>query len=538
MTGSARRGGAVLRDARRVPAGEVVEADLCIVGGGASGIALALEMIGHPWRVVVLESGDLEVRDAAQALAAAASEGRHYRDLDASRVRALGGTTHVWGGWARPLEACDFEARDWVPHSGWPFPRAHLDPFYARAHAVWRLGAYDYAPDPARGGAPPAAGGRGGAVEEVVFRIAPTRFGAAYAGRLRQAPNVTVLLHASAVELTLHADARTASGVRAATLAGNRFAVAARAVVLAAGGLENPRLLLASGGGRRGGVGNAHDLVGRYFADHLHVPVGVFTPPTLAAARRYQPRRRDGVAVRAGLSPTAAASRRGRLLGCGATLHNAADPHDLLSPGPSRGGYRSLGVVARALRRGRLPDGLAGHLGAVVRHADEAVALAYRRLRPPAPTRMTLGIRAEQAPNPASRVRLDDAVDALGVPRVRLDWRVADRDLASLAAARALFAAALGPGRVELFPDDGPGGWRDRIAPGAHHLGGTRMHDDPRSGVVDASCRVHGTANVYVAGSSVFPTGGWAPPTLTIVALAVRLADHLKARLAGAGSAG
>lgn len=520
----------MLRDARRVPADSEIDTDLCIVGSGASGIALALEMIGRRCRVVVLESGDTEPCGAAQALASAVSEGRHYRDLDASRVRALGGTTHVWGGWSRPLDECDFEAREWVPHSGWPFDRAHLDPYYARAHSLCRLGAYEYAADRCSEGGL-HRGAPHGDVEEVMFRIAPTRFGSEHTGILRAAPNVIVMLHANALALTLRGDARTARGVHVATLAGNRFTVAARIVVLAAGGLENPRLLLASSGQGPRGVGNAHDLVGRYFADHLHIPVGSFTPGTLASARRYQVRRCEGVGLRAGLSLTPAARRRERLLGCAITLHNCADPHDLLSPGPTRGGYRSLRVLTYALRRGRLPEGLAGHLGTVMRHADEAFTLSYRKLRPPAPTRMTVGMRAEQSPNPASRIRLDESVDALGARRARLDWRYTEQDLRSVAAAQLLLARSLAPGQLDIFPEDGPDGWARRLAPGAHHLGTTRMHADPRSGVVDPSCRVYDTTNVYVAGGSVFPTGGWAPPTLTIIALAIRLADHLGGQL-------
>lgn len=517
----------MLRDARGVQADDLVEADLCIVGGGASGIALALEMVGCPWRVVLLESGGVEPCESTRALTTTLSEGRPYAGIDVSRVRALGGTTHVWGGWAHPLDDCDFEAREWVPHSGWPFARAHLDPYYARAQALWRLGAYDYRVERPLGARPsPAAGDAHAETQEVLFHIAPTRLGAEYGDRLRGAPNVTVLVHANALDLALHTDMRAARGVRVATSAGNRFTVSARFVVLAAGGIENPRLLLASGG--PSGLGNAHDVVGRYFADHLHVPIGTLTPPTLAAGRRYQVRRRDHALVRTGLSLTDAARRKARLLGAAVTLHNSADPHDVLSPGPLRGGYQSLSVLAKSLRQGQRPNGLAGHLRTVLRHADEAAVLAYRKLRPPPPTRMTIGIRAEQSPNRVSRVRLDESTDPFGVRRARLDWRLTDQDLGSIAAAQQLFARALAPGLVDLFPSDGPDGWISRIAPGAHHLGTTRMHRDPHAGVVDPCCRVHDTPNVFVAGSSVFPTGGWAPPTLTIMALSIRLADHLK----------
>ena len=522
----------MLADARAAGPGQVIATDVCIVGGGAAGIALARQLIGHRLRVLLLESGDLQHREATRAFDDVASVGTPYHALDASRVRALGGTTHIWGGWCRPLEEGDFEARAWVPQSRWPFPRAHLDDWYARAHALCGLGPYDYrvtrwARDPSS--RLPTAGDP--LVDEMLLQIAPTRFGAAHRGALRDAANVTVMLDAHVLGLMMNAAGTVARGVRIATPAGVRVTVEARVVVLAAGGIENPRLLLASSGDRAGGVGNAHDIVGRYFTDHLHVPIGTIRPQTPAAGRRYQVRRVGDTRLRLGLTLTEAARREYRLLGSAVTLHNTADPHDVLSPGPSTGGYRSLMTLARAMRHGEYPDAPARHLVTVLRHADEALALSYRRLRRPALTCLTIGLRAEQAPDRDSRVTLDEAVDRFGVRRARLAWRVSDRDLDSVARVQALVARSLAPQQVAMFPRDGAGGWLSRLAPGAHHMGTTRMHRDPRAGVVDEHCRVHGTTNVYVAGSSVFPTGGWAPPTLTIVALALRLAEHLAARL-------
>jgi choline dehydrogenase-like flavoprotein len=531
----------VIGDARTIPADRVIGTDVCIIGGGPAGITLAREMVGRAWRVALLESGDLDVRAEAQTLNGAVSRGDPYRDLDASRVRALGGTTHVWGGWSRPLDACDFEEREWVPHSGWPFPRSHLDHAYARAHAICGLDgpdgldahahdAYDIARLEEGTGTRPSLAGDPD-VDEILFRIVPTRFGAAHLPALRSAANVEVMLHANALGLAMDAAGSTARGVRVASVAGNRFVVEARIVVLAAGGLENPRLLLASAGHGAQGVGNAHDLVGRFFADHLHVPVGTLWPESMTVGHRYQVRRVRGAAVRLGLSLTEAARRNHRLLGSAVTLHNADDPHDVQRPGPATSGYRSLMHIARAIRRGRYPDELPRHLATALRRADETLVLSYRRLRRPPPARLTIGIRAEQAPNRDSRVTLDETTDRFGVRRVRVDWRITDQDLDSLSAAQRLIARSLAAARVEMLPRDGEGGWRDALAPGAHHLGTTRMHRDPSMGVVDEHCRVHGTSNVYVAGGSVFPTGGWAPPTLTILALAVRLADHLATRV-------
>jgi choline dehydrogenase-like flavoprotein len=157
--------------------------------------------------------------------------------------------------------------------------------------------------------------------------------------------------------------------------------------------------------------------------------------------------------------------------------------------------------------------------------------------RPPRPhdpgfsgTRFGVGCACEQTPNPDSRVTLADDTDPLGLRRVRLNWRLTEQERRSfIANIRALGRelAAAGIGRLRpLLPDDGL--WEKVVGGGSHHMGTTRISDDPKRGVVDRDCRVHGIDNLYVAGSSVFVTSGSANPTLNILALAYRLVDHLK----------
>jgi choline dehydrogenase-like flavoprotein len=207
----------------------------------------------------------------------------------------------------------------------------------------------------------------------------------------------------------------------------------------------------------------------------------------------------------------------------------------VLSPTRQPEGYESLRVLMKAVRRGEPPAHFWRHAGNVVTGLDAAATLSYRALVKPSPRTFIVGCRAEQAPNPDSRVALDDTTDRFGMPRARLHWELTDRDRASFEGAQRLWLAAIDPRHAEATPMRGPdgAGWTDRLTAGAHHTGTTRMHRDPALGVVDEHCRVHGTSNIYVAGSSVFPTAGWAPPTLTIVALALRLGDRIKSRLAG-----
>ncbi len=522
-------------DPADLPADAVLDADLCIVGGGPAGITIALELMNERFRIVLLESGGVKARGGDQSLNEGISIGAPYYALDACRLRALGGSTNMWGGWCRPLDADDFHAREWIADSGWPFDLTELTSAYRRAQTACGLGPYDYEPARWRDNTRASPVPSDDRAREVIFQIAPVRFGAQHADALRKAANVTLLPGASALTLEMDEAGRNARRIRVGTLPGKTVTIAAGTIVLAAGGLENARLLLASTGHGANGIGNSGDLVGRYFNDHLHVPIGTLHPRHHSMRHRHEARRRAGTTVREGLSLTESARGEERLLGAAVTFHNPDDPHDVLSPALEQSGYRSFVILARAVRDLEWPHDATAHIARTLRNPAHALSMAYRRMSTRAATRLVIGIRAEQAPNYASRVSLDNSTDRYGVRRLRLDWKISDQDLDSIERTQRILATLLAAERVEMIPRDGPLGWANTVAPGAHHIGTTRMHASPQRGVVDAQCRVHGTENLYVAGSSVFPTGGWAPPTLTIVALSLRLATHLKHRLARQG---
>jgi choline dehydrogenase-like flavoprotein len=188
-----------------------------------------------------------------------------------------------------------------------------------------------------------------------------------------------------------------------------------------------------------------------------------------------------------------------------------------------------LRYLLTSLRHARRPQRPLRHLRIAAEGLGEAASLSYRRLVPPTPRKLTIGARAEQAPNPINRVTLDSRHDALGVPMARLDWRLSSEDLENISVCRARLLRELANAGVQVLQDQSRNDdWPERIRAGAHHCGTTRMHRAPAQGVVDEHCRAHGVQNVFVAGSSVFPTAGSAPPTLTIVALALKLSDHLQ----------
>jgi choline dehydrogenase-like flavoprotein len=267
----------MLLDARTIPSNAVLEADTCIVGAGAAGIALAREFIGSRLKVLLLESGGTEIEADTQDLYRCDDRGDSYPDLTTNRLRFFGGTTNHWGGWCTPLEDIDFEERDWIPYSGWPFDRTHLDPWYRRAQPICQLGRYDYVP--ANWGiakSPPAPPFAGPSFVCKMLQVSPpTRFGLFYLKTLTEAPNVTTMLYANALQAEVGDGGRQVKHLAVATLAGGRFTVTARAFVLAAGGVENARLLLLSREAAGGRLGEDHDLIGRFFNTHLEYSGGV-----------------------------------------------------------------------------------------------------------------------------------------------------------------------------------------------------------------------------------------------------------------------
>jgi choline dehydrogenase-like flavoprotein len=531
----------VFVDARKLAAGSRLDAAICIIGAGPAGITLAREFAGTALDVVVLESGGFSYDAATQALARGnviggkdGDLGIEYSDLEVERVRFFGGATDHWGGECSPLDPVDFSERAWIPHSGWPFAAAELEPYYRRAARVIEIGEFErFVRDwdsvvhahPARA----ALRFSGDTVIPRVFQdSAPTRFGTRYRADLDAATNVRVLLNANLVAFETDSSRRQVRGAQAACLRGPNFIVRAHAYVLATGTIENARLLLVVAGPEGKGFGNEHGLVGRFFQEHVaHRSVAEMLP-----------------AEQPPFNALKAANERGQV---GATFTQEAQqrhelPNFTVIFSPKRAGsesapVRSFQTLVGGIRAGAVPDRLWMHIRQVMSDLPTVARYAARRVSTSDElvSFFELVIVLEQMPNPDSRVRLGRERDALGMPIPELEWRLTDQDRTLMLKCLDLTVreiGASGVGRVKvLVPEDG-GDWLERVVHSHHPMGTTRMHNDPRHGVVDADCRVHGMDNLYVAGASVFPTGGAASPTYSIVAMAIRLADHLKAQTA------
>ena len=506
----------VFHDARQLDDGAEIAADICIVGAGAAGITLAYELRDTTRDVLLVESGGPEAPDSeTQSLYEGHVVGTPYFPLDICRLRFFGGTTNHWSGHCRPLDPIDFEKRAWVPYSGWPIGPADLADAYNRAQALCELGPFEYRVDARpelRDQSIPFDRRR---IVNISFRhSAPTRFGRAYGDALLKARNVRVLCHANVTRIVTNRTASAVDGVEVRTFSGKRATIRARVLVLAAGAIENARLLLLSDGVEKNGLGNRYGNVGRFFMEHPHA-LAAFAVPTVELKRfeAYY-----SVNLRPVLAPEF--QRREKLLNAAVAVGYGFDRFP---------GYRSVREVVREFAEGRLPDDLGRHVLNIIRDLDDIPGGLLRRLQHKAV--LWFSVNAEQIPNPQSRMLLSRERDALGCRRAALDWRLTTDDKAHARRAIRVVGeelARLGLARMRLDPwlvqDDTT--WNG-LTGRYHHMGTTRMSENPRHGVVDADCRVHGVANLFVAGSSVFATSGYAAPTLTIVALAVRLANFL-----------
>ena len=518
--------------------GQPLEADLLVVGAGPAGLLLAHELMGRGFRIVIVESGGFAPSRDAQLLNRGTIHGAPTHLPTHSRHRIYGGSTTRWAGQCVPLEPVDFEARPGLRHSGWPIARSDLDGHYARA--ARRLGcdpaAFDVAALERRAGPlPPIAGGEIAAA--AIGFAQPLDIGAALRDELSRATDVTILLDTTATAVETEAGMARATGIRFATRDGRRGRCTARRLVLAAGGIENPRLMLASTDRSPAGIGNAHDVVGRYFIDHPYLMPAWLDPSEPAHGRGPHvietfEQAAAGPRGHAVFTLDPDLRRREALPACvGYFVRREAWQlsRSYVSPGG-----KAVVHLAELARGERLRDAdLRRSALDLVRSAPAALATLAGHVSgalAPRP-RAALRICLEATPRPDSRVTLGRARDALGQRLPDIAWRLNDCDWAALDRFRHAFAAAIGSAGIgRLVYDDS----RDRqgyplsMTGGRHHMGTTRMHDDPRLGVVDRNLRVHGMDNLYVLGSSVFPTGGWANPTLTIAALALRLSDHLR----------
>ena len=496
-------------------------AEVCIVGAGAAGIVLAVELARQGKRVLLLEGGGGDVEEASQEPYRSELAGLAHNGIHVGRFRAAGGSTTRWGGQILELDALDFEQRPWIQGSGWPIEKAALQPFYDRAIALEGLADATLEDTSVwREIGQPAP--RLDSFETFFSRWCPeTNFARLHGKTLAEHPLITVILHANAAALVT--EGTRICAIACKTLTGSSRTFHAEHFVWCMGGIESVRFFLQPSLSHL--PFQQSGLLGRFFQDHLIAPAATLEPlnkrrfvadfaNVFSRGFKYQPKIR---LVRE-------QQERHRTLNVAALVffHSASDAI----------GAGLKATVKKLLRR-RFGELSAAELTGLIRHApllarqSWAYSVAHRAYVAP-DTRFELGIHCEQPPDSTSTLTLSSERDRLGMLRTKLDWQVSDLELHSIRTCVAAAATALaGIARVVPDPDLMTDAFRPKCGDGYHHMGGMRMAPSAADGVVDPDLKLHGMQNGYVCSGAVFPSSGFSNPTHTVIALAIRLADHL-----------
>jgi len=504
--------------------------DVCVVGAGAAGITMAVELVRLGLIVSVLEGGGLDFEEASQQLYQSNIVGLPHRGTHEGRFRVFGGTSTKWAGQILELADSDFERRSWVPGSGWPFPKSILSKYYERAleiegldksilkdSDVWRSGDVT---EPAFGQG----------IESFFSRFCPQpNFAKLHRRFLKSNPLATVYLHANLCEIELSASQNEIARLRCKTAGRPDSFFTASHFVFCLGGLETARILLQPLNSLSSAPWNRSSMLGHFFQDHLDVAVATLFPRRPKDFRlhfdniylggfRYMPKiRADSrlqkklqiLAVGASFDPQSA--RQNTVETFRSTLHRYM-----------RGEKRSFGKA---------------EAGLTLEASDILIRKAWRYFRHRRafnPDDLGIGLRVhcEQAPNSNSRVTLAEDRDATGLLKLCVNWRIGELELITIRnfvdhLARAMDVYEIAQVNILSERLQSVETLASYASDTFHHMGTVRMADSPQDGVVDSNCQLFGISNGYVCSSAVFPAGGFSNPTHTILALGVRLAEFI-----------
>lgn len=510
---------------------EVLDTDVCIIGAGPAGITLALTLARHKVDVVLMESGGDAIEPEIQELYRSEVVGRSHSGIHEGRTRAFGGTSKRWGGQILPLFPIDFEKRPWVKLSGWPIGPEDLQPYLVRAFsfegleqcliddaAVWRTIGLE----------PPKFGAD---LSGFLTRWCPEPdFARLHGAEIKRLPNILCVLHATVAALEVHAG--QIRSALAKTLSGKRLMVRPRRVVFCVGAIETPRLLLQPlKDGTAPPWAHAGHCVGSFFQDHPAVTCADVLPHKrgtisqlfdLIYHRRikYQPR----------IMLSAARQSALQSLNAGGTVLAQTKHNDIVNQSKLAG--RAL------LREGPSRAAITNAVSNTIRGAPFLAmwfwrSFVKRRAFNPHDLGFRLGVQVEQPPRAESRVSLSSEVDALGMPRAKLDWRLGQREVDTIANFAETVKSTFEKEKIARVRIDADVALRStdvlaRIVDQDHHMGTARMANSADDGVVDKNLKMFHTENGYICSSAVFPTSSFSNPTHTLIALAVRLGEHLQ----------
>ncbi|MDH5474801.1 MAG: GMC family oxidoreductase [Cyclobacteriaceae bacterium] len=505
-------------DARDLPNHSTIEGDICIVGAGAAGISIALDWSKTGKKVILLEGGGFKYESQLQDLYKGESTGQQYYPLHGTRLHYFGGTTGHWSGFCSPFDDIDFTKRDWVPDSGWPISKEDLDPFYIKAQKALQLGPFEYdlsywQKEIENLNAFPLDKK---VVWNKMWQFNRARFGNLYKEEIVNSNTIHLYTYANVVNILANENVSQVKSLEVKNHAGKTHTVKAKQFILASGAIQNARMLLTSNSQVKQGLGNDNDVVGRYFMEHLEISTSELwlLKPFPTDLYKYNGKPRAELAI------TTEAQLENKILN-GTLSLNPLSYSKHLTP------------RMEILQGDDYKERFENYKKDLVEAGEKAKLENSGSIE----RAFELDVRIEQAPNPNSRITLSAEKDALGVPRISLHWDLTDLDKNSIRKINQLVGIEAGKanlGRMKLkdfLRDENDNSWPADTNAGWHHMGTTRMNNDPKKGVVNENCQVHGINNLHVAGSGCFTTSGAANPTLTLVALSLRLSDYLKEKI-------
>jgi len=522
-------------DGKKLESSLDVKADVCILGAGPAGITLARELKSAFSRVIVLEAGDETYTQESQDVYKVNSYSTNYRDPSVSRLRFLGGTSNHWLNNTSPFSKIDFEYRSWIPNSGWPISLKDLEPYYLRASEYVGTHQDGYEKDywfnyfKTKDIFQPSS-----QIESSFAKgaIPQTRFFEKYGKELIEAPSVTIYKNANVIDIEFSLDSKKVEKIYFNSYNDLNHSVEAKYFVMCFGGIENARFLLLFNQKYKNKIGNAYDNVGRYFMDH----------PSIKAANIFTQDKKPF----APLSSDMGDRHVGRFFQLTEKALKDNETVNIRMPTVEQSEYTlsdgisSFHIMSAAFGKGEIPDQMSSHLANFFSDID-LVAEAIARTSFDSSLFESsndfggyeIGLMLEQTPHRDNRILLSKNRDKLGIPTIDVHWELKDIDKKLLWRSVEVFATEVGAnslGRVKLMKERASRIFGDQMGFGHHHMGTTRMSHDERNGVVDSNQLVFGTENFYISGCSVFTTGSHVPPTFTIVALSIRLAEHIKIR--------
>lgn len=523
----------MLIDLREYNSAQPMQADVCIIGSGAAGIAAAREFLNTDIKVLLIESGNERFNQEIQDLYKVQFEDCQYTGAVHGRFRTVGGSTTRWGGQALPLTGHDFEKRDWVRHSGWPISYEEVNRYIPRALDLMRVDQMNYTTDvfPLLGLEPPAFSKD--VLDYHVSKWSPAPdFKKNYIAALKASPNITLVTNANVTRIDLNESLGKAESVQLSTMEHKTAVVQARHFLLCTGGIENARILLSNNHQMPAGIGNQHDLVGRFLQDHPSCMIGVLDKCNRGRIQKlFNIHYRKGLKYSVRFSLNKKSQQQFKTMNAtGSLFFSYQSDHAMQIISSTLWAVKSKSFSGRHVKRllklsYRFPDLIV-----------PAYYYAFHRRSVKPRTIFDINVMTEQEPNPESRVYLSNEKDRLGIPISVVKWKLTDLSWHTTATFANLIkeqfqTAGLGEIKLQDWLKSKDTGWETRLTDLNHHIGTTRMSELPANGVVDPSCKVHGLHNFWIAGSSVFPTGGHSNPTLTLLALTYRTVDTIKAIL-------